>query len=46
MGEANPTLAEAFWKIPSDFAETLNYGQLLLFSFFLYFFSPLGKCQE
>lgn len=35
MRGANPALTEAFWKIPSDFAETLNYGQLLLLFFFL-----------
>lgn len=33
-GGVNPALTEAFWKIPSDFAETLNYGQFLLFFFF------------
>lgn len=36
-GGATPALAEAFWKIPSDFAETLNYSQLFLFSFFFPF---------
>lgn len=42
MGRANPALAETFWKIPSDFAETLNYSQVLLPPPPC----PLTKCQE